>query len=71
MSYRFPPLVPMRDSRSMPPILEWGGENGIEKRLPWGVIILLGGGFALSKGCQESGRSYLAFDLKRTRKEMV
>ncbi len=38
-------------------LLEFGGRNGVESRLHWGVILLLGGGFALSKGCQVSGLS--------------
>ncbi|XP_033747142.1 solute carrier family 13 member 2-like [Pecten maximus] len=28
-----------------------------EKNVPWGVIILVGGGFAIAKGCEESGLS--------------
>jgi di/tricarboxylate transporter len=27
----------------------------IEKKLPWGVILLLGGGFALSDACTKTG----------------
>jgi di/tricarboxylate transporter len=29
----------------------------IEKKIPWGVIILFGGGFALAEGCNKSGLS--------------
>lgn len=38
-------------------ILEWRGANGVQKRLQWGVILLLGGGFALSDACEKSGLS--------------
>ena len=31
--------------------------NVVEKKIPWGVIILFGGGFALAEGCTKSGLS--------------
>lgn len=37
-----------------PPILDWPTVN---KQMPWSVIILLGGGFALADACKESGLS--------------
>jgi sodium-dependent dicarboxylate transporter 2/3/5 len=37
-----------------PPILDWPTAN---KQMPWSVIILLGGGFALADACKESGLS--------------
>lgn len=39
---------------SSPSILNW---KLVEKKLPWGVIILFGGGFALAEGCSVSGLS--------------
>ena len=35
----------------------------VEKRLPWGVILLLGGGFALADITKKSGLSQLLADL--------
>ena len=35
-------------------LLSW---DMIEKKIPWGVIILFGGGFALAEGCNKSGLS--------------
>ena len=32
-----------------PPLLEWGYTA---KKLPWGVILMLGGGFALANACK-------------------
>jgi len=37
------------------PLISWSGKDGVEKRLQWGVILLLGGGFALSDACTKSG----------------
>ncbi|CAG7822929.1 unnamed protein product [Allacma fusca] len=36
------------------PLLEW---NFVQKKFPWGVIILLGGGYALSSGAKKAGLS--------------
>ncbi|XP_035479811.1 solute carrier family 13 member 5 isoform X2 [Scophthalmus maximus] len=37
-----------------PPLLTW---KVAQKKLPWGIVLLLGGGFALAKGSEESGLS--------------
>merc|ERR1712062_338907 len=39
---------------SSPSILNW---KLVEKKLPWGVILIFGGGFALAEGCKVSGLS--------------
>ena len=39
---------------SSPSLINW---KTIETKLPWGVIILLGGGFAVSDACTKSGLS--------------
>lgn len=53
-------LVPSRVTRaSWIPILKWDDTQ----RLPWEVILLFGGGFALSKGMEASGLSHAISDL--------
>ncbi|KAI4898728.1 hypothetical protein NFI96_024107, partial [Prochilodus magdalenae] len=37
-----------------PPLLTW---KVAQKKLPWNIVLLLGGGFALAKGSEESGLS--------------
>lgn len=37
---------------SNPPLLTW---KVAQKKLPWGIVLLLGGGFALAKGSEVSG----------------
>ncbi|KAK7471714.1 hypothetical protein BaRGS_00035646 [Batillaria attramentaria] len=40
--------------QKLEPLLTW---KVVHEKMPWGLILLLGGGFALAKGCQESGLS--------------
>ena len=42
------------DIESSPSILQW---RTVETKLPWGVIFLIGGGFALEAGFEDSGLS--------------
>ncbi|XP_058139721.1 Na(+)/citrate cotransporter [Dasypus novemcinctus] len=37
-----------------PPLLNW---KDTQQKVPWGIVLLLGGGFALAKGCEASGLS--------------
>nr|XP_046266665.1 solute carrier family 13 member 5a isoform X2 [Scatophagus argus] len=37
-----------------PPLLSW---QVTQKKMPWNIVLLLGGGFALAKGSEESGLS--------------
>ncbi|XP_061734114.1 Na(+)/citrate cotransporter [Nerophis ophidion] len=41
-------------SNSIPRLLTW---KVAQKKLPWGIVLLLGGGFALAKGSEVSGLS--------------
>ena len=54
--YRFWPFQ-SRDikSKKSPSLVSW---ELIEKKLPWGVILLLGGGFALSDACTKTGEIF-------------
>uniref|UniRef100_A0AAQ5ZVP5 Solute carrier family 13 member 5b n=1 Tax=Amphiprion ocellaris TaxID=80972 RepID=A0AAQ5ZVP5_AMPOC len=42
------------DAGPTPPLLTW---KVAQKKLPWGIVLLLGGGFALAKGSEVSGLS--------------
>lgn len=53
--YKFWPFQSMNTPpESSPSLISW---KTVETKLPWGVIILLGGGFALSDACEKSGLS--------------
>jgi len=53
--YRFWPFQAFNKiPESSPSLISW---KTIETKLPWGVIILLGGGFAVSDACTKSGLS--------------
>ncbi|NXC34917.1 S13A2 protein, partial [Campylorhamphus procurvoides] len=40
--------------RAPPPLLNW---KVVHEKMPWNIVFLLGGGFALAKGSEESGLS--------------
>ncbi|KAK4812119.1 hypothetical protein QYF61_000960 [Mycteria americana] len=40
--------------RAPPALLDW---NTVHQKMPWNIVFLLGGGFALAKGSEESGLS--------------
>ncbi|XP_058490601.1 Na(+)/citrate cotransporter [Solea solea] len=46
--------VPHESVGPTPPLLTW---KVVQKKLPWGIVLLLGGGFALAKGSEVSGLS--------------
>ncbi|XP_066551695.1 Na(+)/citrate cotransporter [Amia ocellicauda] len=43
-----------QSTSSAAPLLSW---KVVQKKLPWNIVLLLGGGFALAKGSEESGLS--------------
>nr|XP_006131125.1 solute carrier family 13 member 2-like [Pelodiscus sinensis] len=43
-----------RKIRVVPALLDW---KTVNQKMPWNIVILLGGGFALAKGSEESGLS--------------
>ncbi|XP_041652758.1 solute carrier family 13 member 5 [Cheilinus undulatus] len=46
--------VPRQSYGPTPRLLTW---KVVQKKLPWGIVLLLGGGFALAKGSEDSGLS--------------
>ncbi|XP_034025054.1 solute carrier family 13 member 5 [Thalassophryne amazonica] len=46
--------VPGPSTGSTSALLTW---KVVQKKLPWGIVLLLGGGFALAKGSEDSGLS--------------
>lgn len=41
----------LQSASSTPRLLSW---KVVQKKLPWGIVLLLGGGFALAKGSEVS-----------------
>ncbi|XP_061166461.1 Na(+)/citrate cotransporter-like [Saccostrea echinata] len=57
--FLFPSVLPHKfkdKGKPLPPLLPW---KAAEKNVPWGVVLLLGGGFAIAKGSKVSGLSKL------------
>merc|ERR1719341_1428232 len=60
-TYDFWPFTPMKNSlKNAPSLITW---RLIETKMCWGVIFLLGGGFALAKAAEYSGLSTLLVEL--------
>jgi sodium-dependent dicarboxylate transporter 2/3/5 len=54
-TWKFFPFVRKAENvQRSDPLVTW---EVVESKLPWGVVLLLGGGFALSEGCTKSGLS--------------
>ncbi|GAB0198066.1 solute carrier family 13 member 2 [Grus japonensis] len=53
---RDPGFIPGSKSKIQPPpaLLDW---KTVHQKMPWNIVFLLGGGFALAKGSEESGLS--------------
>ncbi|XP_044142598.1 LOW QUALITY PROTEIN: solute carrier family 13 member 2 [Bufo gargarizans] len=57
MMFIFPSEIPSCKNgriRPPPPILDW---KTVNEKMPWNIVLLLGGGFALAKGSEDSGLS--------------
>ena len=55
--YRFWPFrTGSEKPESSPSLITW---DIIERRLPWGVLLFVGGGFALSDACTKTGKIQL------------
>lgn len=62
--YEFWPFKPMSQSlQNSPALITW---RLIETKMCWGVIFLLGGGFALAKASESSGLSTLMIEVLQT-----
>ena len=54
-------IIPAKNKQQFQRIIDWE----VAKKLPWGVLILFGGGLALAKGISESGLAkWLGLQLK-------
>ena len=52
--YRFWPFQPMgADPKKSPSLVTW---KVVEKKMPWGVLLFVGGGFAISDACTKTGK---------------
>ncbi|XP_071533695.1 Na(+)/citrate cotransporter isoform X6 [Panulirus ornatus] len=48
------PSNPVRDEKDKNSCLDW---DVVQRKIPWGIVLLLGGGFAMAAGAKESGLS--------------
>ncbi|KAG0714781.1 Solute carrier family 13 member 3 [Chionoecetes opilio] len=51
------PEDPPRDPEDKNEVLTW---RAVQEKIPWGIVLLLGGGFAMAEGSQVSGLSEVA-----------
>ena len=58
----WPFVKSLENVKSSDALAHW---NKVEKKMPWGVLLLLAGGFAMSKGCNNSGLSHWMADQLR------
>lgn len=52
--YMFSKDASKRPKAASPPLITW---KAVQQKMPWGLIFLLGGGFALAEGSKASGMS--------------
>jgi len=56
--YRFWPFQPMSvDPKKSPSLVTW---KVVEKKMPWGVLLFVGGGFAISDACTKTGKAEMS-----------